>query len=174
MTQRIECWFGNLQHEAAGNEDGDQLQRVRILRNETILEHDLAVIGTTPYVITRIYHGTDDESGEPITDLTLMTGPRVFSAVTLVPATTGHDSVGTPTTTPNEATAKATIAEVRSVTSAEYYNAQVAGIELTLRVLIYGVEYNGEAYLGYNGKTYPVRRTQYIGQRVELVCGVAV
>jgi hypothetical protein len=174
MTLRTECWFGALQHEAAGNEDGDKIRRVRILRDERPQAHDMAVIGVTPYLITRIFHGTDDDSGEPITDLTLMTGPRVFVAVTLIPAVTGRDSVGTPTTMPNNAAAKATIAEVRDVASAEYYNAQVAGTELTLRAFLYAAEYNGEAYLGYAGKTYPVRQARHNGQRVELVCGVAV
>ena len=174
MNQLTECWFGPLAHEAAGSEDGDRIRRVRILRNETLQTHDLAVINTTPYLITRAYHGTDDDSGESITDLTLTTGPRVFAAVELVPEASGHDNIGTPTKGPNLAAAKATIAEVRSVAADEYYNAQVAGQELTLRAMVYATEYNGEAYIRYSGQVYPVRRTQYVGQRIELTCGVAI
>jgi hypothetical protein len=174
MNLLTECWFGNLAHEAAGSEDGDRTRRVRILRYEVLQTHDVAVIGTTPYLITRAYHGVDDDSGELITDLTLATGLRVFATVELIPEASGYDSVGTPTKGPNLTAAKATIAEVRSVAADEYYNAQVAGMELTLRALVYAVEYGNEAYIRYSGKVYPVRQTRYIGQRVELTCGVAI
>jgi SPP1 family predicted phage head-tail adaptor len=161
MTLLTERWYGVLAHEASGNEDGDRLFRVRILRDERPRAYDLAVIGGEPYLITRVFHGADDDSGEPISDLTLTTGPRIFSPVELVPAS-GQE--------PNLVAARATIAEVRSVTAEEYYKAQAAGMTVSVRVIVYIAEYADEAYVRYDGQTYLVRGKKLAGQRTELVC----
>lgn len=81
----FESYYGELAFETSParptgmREETQTATRVRILQNRGIKNQDLAVLkpfdGTTEktvmYRIRRAYHGKDDESGEPITDLTL-------------------------------------------------------------------------------------------------------
>lgn len=75
-------WYGELDFETAParpTESREEIRtdaRVRILQNRGINNHDRVALtptgGTTSrFEVTRAYHGTDDESGELITDLTL-------------------------------------------------------------------------------------------------------
>lgn len=75
-------WYGELNFETAPGRPSESREeikcdaRVRVLQNRAITNHDrveLAETGgpVTTYEVTRAYHGTDDESGEMITDLTL-------------------------------------------------------------------------------------------------------
>lgn len=75
-------WYGELDFETAparpteAREEVRTDARIRILQNRQIANHDRVVLddasgNTTAYEVTRAYHGRDDESGEPITDLSL-------------------------------------------------------------------------------------------------------
>lgn len=75
-------YYGELNFETAEarpTESREEVRtdaRVRVLQNRRINNHDRVALKTiegdeTLYEVTRAYHGTDDESGEPITDLTL-------------------------------------------------------------------------------------------------------
>lgn len=75
-------WYGELNFEtnpARPTDTREETQcaaRIRILQDRRIRNHDRAEIRTiggetAMYEVTRAYHGTDDESGEAITDLTL-------------------------------------------------------------------------------------------------------
>ena len=81
----FESYYGELAFETSPRRPTDMREetqtatRVRILQNRGIRNQDLAELipfdGTEAkaelYRITRAYHGTDDQSGEPVTDLTL-------------------------------------------------------------------------------------------------------
>ena len=77
-----QSWYGELSFETAparpteAREEIRCAARVRVLQNRAINNHDrveLADTGgtVTLYEVTRAYHGYDDDSGEPITDLSL-------------------------------------------------------------------------------------------------------
>lgn len=81
-TAYFESWYGELNFETSAARPTDTRKeirtdaRIRILQNREIKEHDrvaLTAYGGDPerYEIERAYHGQDEESGEPITDLTL-------------------------------------------------------------------------------------------------------
>ena len=85
-----ESYYGELSFETAPSrpterrEDTRTAARVRILQNRSIHNQDVAELTpfdgtaakTVKYRITRAFHGTDEESGEPITDLTLEVDER--------------------------------------------------------------------------------------------------
>lgn len=80
-----EGYYGELAFETSparptdGREETETATRIRILQNRNIRNQDLAELvpfdgnsaKTEKYRIKRAYHGSDDDSGEPITDLTL-------------------------------------------------------------------------------------------------------
>ena len=80
-----EGYYGELAFETSparptdGREETETATRIRILQNRNIRNQDLAELApfdgssakTEKYRIKRAYHGSDDDSGEPITDLTL-------------------------------------------------------------------------------------------------------
>ena len=81
-TQLTEGWYGELNFETAPQWPTEYREetrcdaRIRILQDRHIRNHDRALIRTVDgdtalYEVTRAYHGTDEDSGEPITDLTL-------------------------------------------------------------------------------------------------------
>ena len=81
-----EGYYGELAFETSparptdGREETETATRIRILQNRNIRNQDLAELApfdgnstkTEKYRITRAYHGVDDQSGELITDLTLV------------------------------------------------------------------------------------------------------
>lgn len=72
-----QSWYGELNFEtvprnAAMQEMVESSARIRILQNRSITNHHVVILADgIQYEVTRAYHGTDEESGEPITDLTL-------------------------------------------------------------------------------------------------------
>ena len=84
-TRAAQSWYGLLGFEtspAAPTEYRTERRtdaRIRILQHRTLHEDDLVILAAVEelpedlprYKITRAYHGTDDDSGELITDLTL-------------------------------------------------------------------------------------------------------
>ena len=85
LVKTHQSWYGKLAYETAPvsptdrREDVETSLRVRILRNDAITNHNIVILretdqpegGDKRFDITRAYHGTDDDSGELITDLTL-------------------------------------------------------------------------------------------------------
>lgn len=76
LVIKCQAWYGELNFETnpvntAMQEGIETSARIRILQNREINNHDVVVMGEQQYEVTRAYHGNDDESGEPITDLTL-------------------------------------------------------------------------------------------------------
>lgn len=80
LTQKYQSWYGELDFSSDPayvtdyREDVETSSRIRILQNRTITTRDAARLSAEPdvkYEITRAYHGTDPDSGEAITDLTL-------------------------------------------------------------------------------------------------------
>lgn len=84
-TVKMQSYYAELNFETSPQwptehrEETKTAARVRILQHRGITKNDVAELADgmdeseTPktYRITRAYHGTDDESGERITDLTL-------------------------------------------------------------------------------------------------------
>ena len=80
-----ESYYGELAFETSParpterREETQTAARIRILQNRGIMNQDVAELmpfdgtarKTEKYRIKRAYHGTDEDSGEPITDLTL-------------------------------------------------------------------------------------------------------
>lgn len=75
-------WYGELNMETAPGrptQNREEIRcdaRVRVLQNRGITNHDRVELAETGgpvrvYEVTRAYHGTDEESGQLITDLTL-------------------------------------------------------------------------------------------------------
>lgn len=79
LVLKYQSWYGELNYEtvpveAAGQEGIEISARIRVLQNRVITNHDVVILPDNPeqqYDIIRAYHGVDDESGEPISDLTL-------------------------------------------------------------------------------------------------------
>lgn len=81
-----QAWFGMLAFETAPRTQGGSREnteisaRIRIQQNLRISNHNVVVLRQTAtlpedcprYDVTRAYHGTDDDNGQPITDLTLL------------------------------------------------------------------------------------------------------
>lgn len=87
LTLKYQSWYGELNFETApkamdAREGVAVSNRIRILQNRSVNNNDVAVLSSTlpdpedplpatRYNITRAFHGIDEQSGEPITDLTL-------------------------------------------------------------------------------------------------------
>lgn len=85
LALKYQSWYGELGFETApiyateAQEDIEVSTRIRVVGNREINNHDRLIFtanltppaGATQYEITRVYHGTDQECGQPISDLTL-------------------------------------------------------------------------------------------------------
>jgi hypothetical protein len=83
LTLKYQSWYGELDfssepsYETDYREDVEVSARIRIHQNREVTTRDALYFSSasTPtgirYEIVRAYHGTDDESGIPITDLSL-------------------------------------------------------------------------------------------------------
>lgn len=82
---RHQAWYGLLSFETSPanpteyREERETAARIRILQCRSLHEQDVVQLidadtldeTINRFRITRLYHGADDESGEPITDITL-------------------------------------------------------------------------------------------------------
>lgn len=78
LVLKYQSWYAELDFSTApitvgGQEGIDVANRIRIIQNRTITNHDIVILPGDPsrYNVTRAYHGTDDDNGQLITDLTL-------------------------------------------------------------------------------------------------------
>lgn len=77
LLPKHESWYAELNFETvpkdvAMQEVVDTSARIRVLQNREITNHNVVVLTDgEQYEVIRAYHGIDEESGEPITDLTL-------------------------------------------------------------------------------------------------------
>lgn len=85
-TRLCQSWYGELAFETApvsstaSREDVRTDTRIRVHQNRAINNHDVVVLcdvdtvplgGVPVYEVARAFHGTDDEAGELISDLSL-------------------------------------------------------------------------------------------------------
>ena len=76
-------WYGELSFESSPVQLTESLeqveiaQRIRILQNKSMHKKTVVKIGSDQFYVERIFHGSDQESGELISDLSLS---RVGSA----------------------------------------------------------------------------------------------
>lgn len=77
---KMRSWYGELDYATTParpdgmQEDAEISLRIRVHQSRAVTSHDVVIFDASPddqYDITRAYHGVDDESGQPITDLTL-------------------------------------------------------------------------------------------------------
>jgi hypothetical protein len=72
-----DAWYGELSYESRPvqyTESQEQVEismRIRILRNRNITEKAIVEIAGEDYQVVRVFNGIDDDSGEPISDLSL-------------------------------------------------------------------------------------------------------
>lgn len=77
LVPKHQSWYAELNFEtvpkdAAMQEMTETSARIRVLQNREITNHNVVILADgEQYEVIRAYHGTDEESGEPITDLTL-------------------------------------------------------------------------------------------------------
>jgi len=84
LVLKYQSWYGELGFETsprnvAAHEGVVVANRIRVLQNRDITNHDVAVLSSvlppppdTPrYNIVRVYHGFDEDNGQPISDVTL-------------------------------------------------------------------------------------------------------
>lgn len=84
LVLKYQSWYGELNFEATPTTIGAQegvlvANKIRVLQNRDITNHDVAVLSCTlpppadapQYNVVRAYHGTDDDNGQPISDLSL-------------------------------------------------------------------------------------------------------
>lgn len=78
LAPKHQSWYAELNFEtvpkdAAMQEMTETSARIRVLQNRKITNHNVVVLADgEQYEVTRAYHGIDEESGELITDLTLV------------------------------------------------------------------------------------------------------
>lgn len=167
-------WYATLGHESGGGgEAGDNQLRIRC-HDGDIAEYDIAMIGKQPWRVTRVYHGKDDENGQPIADLTLVQGPRHFVLLKLIPRTVTMDSLNTMTGLPDMERSKSIWGSIGAVNADEYYEAEAAGHELSLRAEIYAADYDSEPYIEYKDNVYQAVRTELRGPMVNIICEAVV
>lgn len=84
LTLKYQSWYGELDFLVSPAEIGAQegiaiANKIRVIQNRDITNHDVAVLSTVlpapdsspRYNVVRVYHGIDDDNGQPISDLSL-------------------------------------------------------------------------------------------------------
>lgn len=81
LTTKYESWYGELDfgsdpaYVTEFREDVETSARIRIHQNRSITTRDAVKLSIDAagivYEITRVYHGTDDENGQQISDINL-------------------------------------------------------------------------------------------------------
>ena len=73
-----ERWFGDLDFSSAPTQYTESLEqievsrKIRVLRvDEIVMKKTIVEIGVEAYMVERVYDGTDKESGERISDISL-------------------------------------------------------------------------------------------------------
>lgn len=152
-----EDWYGVLRSESGnGKEPGDLVRRIRV-HDCAVSENDIVADGDHYWVVTRSYHGTDDDTGEGIADLTLERGARHFVKVLLHEVS---EDIERGKIARDEGESREVYGHVGAVGENEYYSSQQAGYDLECTVTVHSVEYSGESRLTLNGVKYRiVRRT---------------
>ena len=92
---------------------------------------------------------------------------RHNQVINLISVTITEDDIGNQLETPTE---RQVFANEFSVSSAEFYNAAVAGLRLGKVFEIYSFEYQNESKLKHNGITYHIIRTDTRGEKTRISC----
>lgn len=169
LTQVYHNWYGTKSHAAEDNETGDVVRKIRIPR-APVLVGDIVTLAGTAWVVSHAYEADDEDNGLPITDLTLISGQNVFVPAKLYPRTETVDDYNARQGNPDLEQETFVWCMRRSVENAEYYDAQMAGIALDMRIDVYAAEYAGQSYALVDGVMYSVeRRTMHgVMQRLYL------
>lgn len=161
LPQIYRNWCGKLGHESGNG--GARTMRIRI-HDEDIMQHDVALFGGRAWIVTRVYHGTDDETGQPIADITMETGERVFDRLKLIATTPAEPPVNDRGfANPPTETARNVWAMRGAAAHIEYTDGEAHGIRAEVKISVYAAEYRGEMLAEYHGKRYTVERTNSDG-----------
>ena len=77
LSSERKHYFAELSFSSEPNRDTENmegvtvLKKIRILRDSAVSTQSAVELDGTVYEVYRVYHGTDDESGEQITDISL-------------------------------------------------------------------------------------------------------
>lgn len=154
-------WCGTLGHES-GNA-GSRVRRIRI-HDADVQEHDIAAFDGRCWIVTRIYHGADDDTGQPIADLTMETGEKHFQRLTLI--ATRYDDGRVDENgfdLPPTETRRDVWCMVSETAHREYTESNVDGVRAEIKINVYALEYNGEMLAEYMGGRYTVENTHTQG-----------
>lgn len=155
-------WFGLLHCESKAG--GISSCKIRV-HDADIQEFDIAAFGGKNWIVTRAYHGYDDDNGQPIADLTLDTGESLFRQITLIDvfesSVNEHGFVQ-----PAAESTRVIWCMERERTHNEYAESNAEGMHATVRVDLYANEYRGELLAEYGGKRYTVEKTHTQGGNV--------
>lgn len=155
LTPFYTDWYGCLRGESgAGSEPGDITLRIRVHECDATTS-DVVYADDRYWVVTRSFHGADDDTGMAIADLTLVSGRRHFVPVILRATDEGIERGKIVREDGRE---RCVFGHVSAVEEAEFYSASQAGYELECSVTIYTVDYDGESRLSFNGTDYRVVR----------------
>ena len=160
-------WFGSRDHTAEDNATGDLTMRIRIPRAD-VLPWDIVTLGGTPWAVSRVYDGVDEDNDQEITDLTLIRGANVFILSTAYPRKETVDDYNARYGVPDKDNASTLWCMRREVEDDVYYNSQQAGVTLDARADVYTAEYAGQSYLAIGSTTYRVERRVLHGALTQL------
>ena len=160
-------WFGSRDHTAEDNATGDLTMRIRLPRAD-VLPWDIVTLGGTPWAVSHVYDGVDEDNDQEITDLTLIRGANVFILSTAYPRKETVDDYNARYGVPDKDNASTLWCMRREVEDDVYYNSQQAGVTLDARADVYTAEYAGQSYLAIGSTTYRVERRVLHGALTQL------
>lgn len=161
LPQIYRNWCGRLGHESG---DGSaRVARIRI-HDAEVRQHDIAEYSGAHWVITRVYHGQDDDTGQPVADLTMETAENLFARLTLI-ATAPQDPPTNERGFENEPveSARPVWSMIREIAHSEYTGEGARGIRAQIKCDVYDAEYRGELLAELDGNRYTVERTETPG-----------
>lgn len=161
LPQVYRDWCGGLNHESGSS--GVRTAKVRI-HDADVQQHDIAEYAGKNWIVTRVYHGTDDETGQSVADLTMESGDRLFFRATLIATEKPDPPVNERGfANPPVETARGAWGMIEEITHIEYASENARGIRAGIKLSVYAVEYRGEMLVEIDGKRYTVEQTRETG-----------
>lgn len=150
-------WAGRLKGDSATN--GIKTARLRI-HEAGVEENDIASFGGANWIVQRVYHGSDDDNGLPIADITMQTGEKLFERINLISAVHHGDRVNEHGFyNPPEEQSRGVWCMQRDAANEEFFESNAEGVRSVIRIDVYACEYRGEMLAEYKGRRYAVTKT---------------
>lgn len=161
LPQIYRDWCGSLDHEAGSS--SARTARIRI-HDADVMQHDIAEFAGKNWIVTRVYHGADDETGQPVADVTMESGDRLFFRATLIATEKPDPPVNERGfANPPVETARGVWCMIEEITHIEYTSDNARGIRAGIKLSVYKADYRGEMLVEIDGKRYTVEQTRETG-----------